>query len=65
MSIDNKNILNLNLKKEEKILDFSDFQKQNIKFDIARLQEAYTRLFKLKNLRQVWLIKQSRPLLAR
>jgi hypothetical protein len=34
MSIENKNIVNLNLKKEEKILDFSDFQKQNIKFDI-------------------------------
>ena len=30
MSIENKNIVNLDLKKEEKILDFSDFQKQNI-----------------------------------
>ena len=31
MTIDNKNIVNLDLKKDEKILDFSDFQKQNIK----------------------------------
>ena len=29
--IENKNIVKLDLKKEEKILDFSDFQKQNIK----------------------------------
>ena len=39
MSIENKNIINLDLKNEEKILDFSDFQKQNIKFDIDKLQE--------------------------
>ena len=32
MNADNKNIINLDLKKEEKILDFSDFQKQDIKF---------------------------------
>ena len=31
MSIENKNIVNLDLKKEDKVLDFSDFQKQNIK----------------------------------
>ena len=53
MNIDNKNIVNLYLKKEEKNLDFSDFQKQNIKFDIDKLQEAITRLFKLKNSRMV------------
>ena len=39
MSNENKNIVNLDLKKDEKILDFSDFQKQNIRFDINRLQE--------------------------
>jgi hypothetical protein len=26
MTIDNKNIVNIDLKKDEKILDFSDFQ---------------------------------------
>ena len=36
MSADNKNIINLDLKKDQKILDFSDFQKQNIKFDILK-----------------------------
>ena len=48
MSIENKNIINLDLKKEEKILDFSDFQKQNIKFDIDKLQEAYNQIIKTK-----------------
>ena len=49
MSIKNKNIVNLDLKKEEKILDFSDFQKQNIKFDIDKLQEAHNQIIKTKN----------------
>ena len=35
---------NLNLKKEDRVLDFSDFQKQNIKFDIDKLQEAYNQI---------------------
>ena len=48
MGIENKNIVNLDLKKEEKILDFSDFQKQNIKFDIFKLQEAYKQITKTK-----------------
>ena len=48
MSIENKNIVNLELKKEEKILDFSDFQKQNIKFDIDKLQDAYNQIIKIK-----------------
>ena len=48
MSIENKNIVNLDLKKEEKILDFSDFQKQNIKFDIDKLQEAYNQIVQTK-----------------
>ena len=38
MNIDPKNIVNLNLKREEKILNFNDFQKQNIKFDILKLR---------------------------
>ena len=48
MSIEYKNIVNLDLNKEEKILDFSDFQKQNIKFDIDKLQEAYNQIIKTK-----------------
>ena len=48
MSVDNKNVINLELKKEEKILDFSDFQKQNIKFDISKLQEAYNQIVQTK-----------------
>ena len=34
--------------KEETILNFSDFQKQNIKFDILKLQEAYLQIIKTK-----------------
>ena len=48
MNADNKNVINLDLKKEEKILDFSDFQKQNIKFDISKLQEAYNQIVQTK-----------------
>ena len=48
MGIENKNIVNLDLKNEEKILDFSDFQKQNIKFDIDKLQEAYNQIIQTK-----------------
>ena len=44
MSIDSKNIINLNLKQEKKVVDFSDFQKQNIKFDITELQNAYNQI---------------------
>ena len=35
MSRDNTKIIDLELKKNERVLDFSDFQKQNIKFDIV------------------------------
>ena len=38
MDADSKNIVNLDLKREEKILNFNDFQKQNIKFDILKLR---------------------------
>jgi hypothetical protein len=48
MTANSKNVINLNLKKEENILNFSDFQKQSIKFDILKLQEAYMELIKTK-----------------
>ena len=48
MTVDSKNVVNLNLKKEEKNLNFSDFQKQNIKFDITKLQEAYLQIIQTK-----------------
>jgi hypothetical protein len=38
----------LNLKKDEKILNFSDFQKQSIKFDISKLQNAYSQIINTK-----------------
>jgi hypothetical protein len=48
MNIDSKNIVNLDLKTEEKILNFSDFQKQSMKFDIDKLQEAYKQIAQTK-----------------
>ena len=51
MNNDSKNIINLNLKREEKILDFKDFQKQNINFDIIKLKEAYNQIVQTKNLK--------------
>ena len=48
MTANIKNIVNLELKKEEKLLNFSDFQKQNIKFDINKLREAYTQIIQTK-----------------
>ena len=48
MTIDLKNIVDLNLKKDQKILNFSDFQKQNIKFDITKLKEAYNQIVQTK-----------------
>ena len=47
MEID-KNIVDLNIKREQKILDFNDFQKQNIKFDISKLREAYNQIIQTK-----------------
>ena len=44
MSIENSKVVDLNIKKEDRVLDFSDFQKQNIKFDIDKLQEAYNQI---------------------
>ena len=44
MDADSNKIVKLNLKRDQKILDFRDFQKQNIKFDILKLQEAYRQI---------------------
>ncbi len=48
MTVDSKNIINLDLKKDEKLLNFSDFQKQSLKFDINKLQEAYYQIIQTK-----------------
>ena len=48
MSIDNTKVVNINIQKEDRLLDFSDFQKQNIKFDITKLQEAYNQIIQTK-----------------
>ena len=48
MDIENKNIINLKIKKKEKILDFNDFQKQSLKFDITKLQESYKQIVQTK-----------------
>ena len=48
MNTDNTKVVDLNIKKDERILDFSDFQKQNIKFDIDKLQEAYNQIVQIK-----------------
>ena len=48
MAVDSKNIINLDLKREDKILSFNDFQKQNIRFDVLKLQEAYRQIIKTK-----------------
>merc|ERR1712078_614718 len=41
-------VIDLNTKKDDRILDFSDFHKQDIKFDIDKLQEAYNQIVKIK-----------------
>ena len=48
MTIENSKVIDLNVKKEDRVLDFSDFQKQDIKFDIEKLQEAYQQIVKIK-----------------
>ena len=45
---DSKNIVNLNFKNDGIILDFSDFQKQSVKFDIVKLQVAYKQIIQTK-----------------
>ena len=44
MDTDSKNVINLDLKRKGKNLSFNDFQKQNIKFDVVKLQEAYRQI---------------------
>ena len=42
-------IVNLNLHNQsDRILDFSDFQKQTIRFDIDKLQDAYNQIIQIK-----------------
>jgi hypothetical protein len=48
MDIENKNIINLKIKREENVLDFNDFQKQSLKFDITKLQESYKQIVQTK-----------------
>ena len=48
MDTDSKNVINLDLKRKGKNLSFNDFQKQNIKFDVVKLQEAYRQIIKTK-----------------
>ena len=48
MTLENSKVIDLNVRKEDRVLDFSDFQKQEIKFDIEKLQEAYHQIVKIK-----------------
>ena len=48
MTIETSKIIDLGIKKEERVLDFSDFQKQGIKFDIEKLQQAYHQIINIK-----------------
>ena len=48
MDADSKNIVKLDLIRENKVLSFDDFQKQYIKFDVLKLQEAYRQIIKTK-----------------
>ena len=48
MTFNTTSIVKLSSKKDQKILNFSDFQKQDIKFDIAKLQEAYSQIVQTK-----------------
>ena len=42
-------IVNLNLHNDnDRVLDFSDFQKQTLQFDIDKLQDAYNQIVKIK-----------------
>ena len=48
MTTEINNIVNLELTREDKLLNFKDFQKQSLKFDIEKLQEAYKQIIKTK-----------------
>ena len=43
-----KNIINLESKREEKLLNFNDFQKLNLSFDINKLRKSYKQIIKNK-----------------
>ena len=49
MTINKEKIVNLNINNEsDRVLDFSDFQKQTIQFEIDKLQDAYNQIIKIK-----------------
>ena len=49
MTSSRNKIVNLNLLNgNDRVLDFSDFQKQTIQFDIDKLQDAYNQIVKIK-----------------
>ena len=48
MTIENSKVIRLNVEKEKRVLDFNDFQKQNLSFDITKLQEAYNQIIQIK-----------------
>ena len=48
MKIETTKVIDLNVKKDERVLDFRDFQKQEFKFDISKLQEAYNQIIQIK-----------------
>ena len=48
MDVDTKKIINLDIKREKNFLNYNDFQKQNLKFDIKKLQEAYKQIIQTK-----------------
>ena len=53
MKIDSENIVNLDSIREKKFLNFDDFKKQNLKFDIVKLQDAYKQIIKTKKFNTV------------
>ena len=49
MTVNKEKIVNLNINNEsDRVLDFSDFQKQTVSFDIDKLQDAYNQIVKIK-----------------
>ena len=49
MTINKEKIVNLKINNEsDRVLDFSDFQKQTVSFDIDKLQDAYNQIVKIK-----------------
>ena len=53
MKKDSENIVNLDSIREKKFLNFDDFKKQNLKFDIVKLQDAYKQIIKTKKFNTV------------